>query len=109
MRARLGVLMYLCLVLSLPAWGQKFTGTISGIVTDKSGAVVANAPVSVTNTGTGDIRTVTTNQAGEYVVVELNPGNYTVTVKQPGFKEFVANNVVLNVSSTTVVNAQLDV
>jgi hypothetical protein len=109
MRARLGVLVSLCLVLSLPAWGQKFTGTIRGIVTDKSGAVLPNAPVTVTNNGTGDVRAVTTNQAGEYVVVELNPGTYTVTVKQPGFKEFVSKDVVLNVSSTTVVNPQLEV
>src|SRR4030088_2311734 len=109
MRARLGVLVSLCLVLSLPAWGQKFTGTVRGIVTDKSGAVLPNAPVTVTNNGTGDVRAVTTNQAGEYVVVELNPGTYTVTVKQPGFKESVSKDVVLNVSSTTVVNAALDV
>src|SRR4030088_2223342 len=109
MRARLGVLVSLCLVLSLPAWGQKFTGTIRGIVTDKSGAVLPNAPVTVTNNGTGDVRAVTTNQAGEYVVVELNPGTYTVTVKQAGFKEFVSKDVVLNVSSTTVVNPQLEV
>jgi len=108
MRARLGVLS-LCLILSLPMWGQKFTGTISGVVTDKSGAVVPNASVSVTNNGTGDVRTVTTNQAGEYVAVDLNPGTYTVLVKQSGFKEFVAKNVALDTSSTTVVNAQLQV
>jgi hypothetical protein len=109
MRARLGVLVSLCLVLSLPVWGQKFTGEIRGVVTDKSGATIPNASVSVANNSTGDVRTVTTNQAGEYVAVELNPGTYTVTVKQPGFKEFVSKNVELNVSSTTVVNAALDV
>jgi len=108
MRTRFGVL-FLCLVLSLPLWAQKFTGTISGAVTDKSGAVVPNAPVTVTNTATGDTRTVSTNQAGEYVAVELNPGTYTVTVKQAGFKEFTAKGVVLNVSSNTVVNVQLEV
>jgi hypothetical protein len=109
MRARFGVLLSLCLVLSLPLWGQKFTGTIRGVVTDKSGAIVANATVEVANAGTGDVRTVTTNSAGEYVVVELNPAMYTVTVKQSGFKEFVSRDVELNVSSTAVVNAQLEV
>src|SRR5216684_37628 len=109
MRARLGVLMYLCLVLSLPVWGQKFTGEIRGVVTDKSGATVPNASVSIANNSTGDVRTVVSNQAGEYVAVELNPGKYTVTVKQPGFKEFVSKDVEVNVSSIAVVNAALDV
>jgi hypothetical protein len=108
MRDRFGVL-FLCLALSLPLWGQKFTGTISGVVTDKSGAVVPNASVLIVNNGTDDVRNVTANAAGEYVVVELNPGTYTVTVKQSGFKQFVAKDVVLNVSSSTVVNAQLEV
>ena len=108
MRDRFGVL-FLCLVLSLPLWGQKFTGTISGVVSDTSGAVVPNASVSILNNSTADLRTVTANAAGEYVAVELNPGTYTVTVKQSGFKQFIAKDVVLNVSSSTVVNAQLQV
>jgi hypothetical protein len=110
MRARLGVLVFFCIfVLSVPLWGQKFTGQIRGLVTDKSGAVVPNASVSVTNASTGDVRTVTTNSDGDYVVVELNPAMYSVSVKQSGFKEFVSRNVEVNVSSTSVVNAQLDV
>jgi hypothetical protein len=109
MRARLLGVLCLCLMLSVSVFAQKFTGTITGAVTDKSGAVVPNAPVSVTSNSTGEVRSVTTNQAGEYVVVELNPGNYTVTVKQSGFKEFIAKDVVLNVSSNTVVNARLEV
>lgn len=109
MRVRLGVLVYLCLFLTLPLFGQKFTGEIRGLVTDKSGAVVPNATVTVTNNSTGDVRTVTTSQAGDYFVVELNPATYTVAVKQSGFKEFISRNVVLNVSSVTVMNAQLEV
>src|SRR5437588_12165862 len=101
MRSRLAVVVYLCLTLSLPLFGQKFTGTIRGVVTDKSGAVVPNAPVTITNNATGDARSVTTNQSGEFVAFELNPGTYTVTVKQQGFKEFISRGVVLNVSSTT--------
>src|SRR5689334_4643380 len=109
MRTRLVVVVYLCLALSLPVFGQKFTGTIRGTVTDKSGAVVPNAPVTITNSGTGDSRSVMTNQAGEYVALELNPGTYTVAVKQQGFKEYISHGVVLNVSSTTVVNPLLEV
>src|ERR1700758_4521649 len=90
MRTRPGVLLCLFVVLSVPLWGQKFTGTIRGLVTDKSGAIVANASVSIANSSTGDVRTVTTNQSGEFVALELNPGKYTVTVRQTGFKEFVS-------------------
>ena len=109
MRARLAVVLSLLVLLSVPVLAQKFTGTIRGTVTDKSGAVVPNAQVTVTNNATGDSRTVTTNAEGEYVALELNPGTYTVRVKAPNFKEFIGNNVVLNVSSATVVNAQLEV
>src|SRR5437868_13721813 len=109
MRARLAVVLSLLVLLSVPVLAQKFTGTIRGTVTDKSGAVVPNAQVTVTNNATGDSRTVTTNAEGEYVALELNPGTYTVRVKAPNFKEFIGNNVVLNVSSATVANAQLEV
>src|SRR5882762_954599 len=96
-------------LLVLPLAAQKFTGTIRGVVSDNSGAVLSNADVSVANNATGDVRNVKTNTSGEYVVVELNPGTYTVTVKQPGFKEFISKGVVLNVSSITVINAQLEI
>ena len=109
MRRSMWWLLAICLCVSLPLSAQKFTGTIRGAVTDKSGAVLANAEVSVTNDATGDVRNVKTNQSGEYVAVELNPGTYTVEVKQAGFKESVSKGVVLNVSSITVVNAQLEV
>ena len=107
MRLRLAGVVCLCLALSLPLLAQKFTGTIRGVVTDNSGAVLVNAQVSITSKATGDVRNVTTNQSGEYVALELNPGTYSVTVKHPGFREFVSSGVVLNVSSVTVVNAQL--
>jgi hypothetical protein len=109
MRLRLAGVVCLLLSVCLPICAQKFTGTIRGTVTDNSGAVVPNAEVSITNTDNGEVRTVKTNQSGEYVAVDLNAGNYTVTVKQPGFKESVSKGVVLNVSSITVVNTQLEV
>ncbi|HEY6763745.1 MAG TPA: carboxypeptidase regulatory-like domain-containing protein [Candidatus Sulfotelmatobacter sp.] len=109
MRPGLLVSFSLCLALSLPLWGQQFTGSLRGVVTDKSGAVVPNAPVQATNDSTGNSRTVNTNQSGEYVVVDLDPGTYTVTVKAAGFKESVSKGVELNVSSNTAVNVVLDV
>jgi hypothetical protein len=109
MRTRLAVIVFLCFFLSLQLSAQKFTGTIRGLVTDTSGAVVADADVSVKNDATAETRHVMSNQSGEYVAPELDPGNYTISVKHPNFKEYVSKDVVLNVSSITTINAQLTV
>jgi Carboxypeptidase regulatory-like domain/TonB-dependent Receptor Plug Domain len=96
-----------CLLISSALMAQKYTGTIRGVVTDPSGAVIPGVQVTVTNTGTGASRTATTGSAGEYVVPELTPGTYDVRFKQAHFKEFVSRGVELNVSSTSVINAAL--
>jgi hypothetical protein len=88
---------------------QKFTGTISGIVSDPQGALIAKAEINVINPATGETRLAHTNDHGEYVVPQLDPGTYDVRIKHPNFKEYVAKGVVLNVSSTTTVNATLAV
>jgi len=110
---RLGRWIFLSLVvvslLAVPLVAQKTTGTIRGVVTDPSGAVVPNVPVVVSNTATGQERTVTTNTQGEYIAPELNVGVYKVTVKAPNFKEAVANNVEVHTSTTEVANVQLQV
>ena len=110
---RLGswLLLILCIVslLTVPMVAQKTSGTIRGIITDPSGAVLANIPVVITNTETGLERTVTTNTQGEYVAPELAVGVYKVTVKAPNFKESVSSNVDLHTSSTQTLNIQLQV
>ncbi|HVP49748.1 MAG TPA: carboxypeptidase regulatory-like domain-containing protein, partial [Candidatus Bathyarchaeia archaeon] len=110
---RLGRWIFLTLtitsLMAVPMLAQKTTGTIRGIVTDPSGAVVANVDVVVTNTATGQQRTVTTNTQGEYSAPELNPGTYTLTIKAPNFKEAVTSNVEVHTSSTEVQNIQLQV
>ena len=111
--SRLGkwILLTLCLVglLSVPLVAQKTTGTLRGVVTDPSGAVVANAPVVITNVATGQERTVTTNVQGEYIAPEIDRGVYKVSVKAPNFKEAVSNNVEVHTASTEVLNVQLQV
>src|SRR5690242_21695775 len=93
--------------LSSPLFSQQVTGTIKGVVTDPSGAVVANATVNITNKATALTRTVTTNDAGEYAAPDLPFGVYRVSVKQANFKESVTDNVDLHVSSTAVTNVVL--
>jgi hypothetical protein len=93
--------------MATPLFAQKITGTISGVVSDPTGAVVPQATVTITNTETGLVRTVTTNEIGEYTAPDLPNGNYRITVKQASFKETVASNVELHVASTALVNIQL--
>lgn len=64
---------------------QADLGSISGIITDASGAVVPNASVTVTNAATGAQRVTTTNGVGEYAVTQLPAGDYTIRVTASGF------------------------
>jgi hypothetical protein len=94
-------------LIATPLWAQKITGTISGIVTDPTGAVIPQVAITITNTETGLSRTVTSNDMGEYIAPDLPNGNYRITAKQTNFKEGVISNVELHVASTALVNIQL--
>lgn len=69
------------------------TGSISGKVTDASGAVVAGATVTATNTTTSDSRSTTTDENGKYLIGNLTVGTYNVKVTYAGFKDSLINNV----------------
>lgn len=73
------------------------TATLSGRVTDPAGAVIAGAKVTVTQTATGAKRTAVTNSEGLYVVPNLSPGDYEVTIESQGFKKSVLLNLNLQV------------
>src|SRR5437667_12563503 len=68
------------------SFGQQITGTLSGISTDSSGAVIPNAKVTMVNEESGDTRTTTSNGSGYFVVTAVQPGSYKVNVSAPGFK-----------------------
>jgi hypothetical protein len=106
-RTHIALLLIVFLLLGSQAFAQKFTGNIRGTVTDRTGATVPNASVTVIDTATGVTRTVNTNEQGEYAVLELPIGNYDVHIKQGQFKEFVTQAVAIHVSTTTTVNAEL--
>ena len=82
-----GSLLLVCL--SLPSIAQTITGTISGDVTDTSGAVVAGATITVENLGTAEKRTATTTSTGSFRVPDLAIGKYKVTATAEGFKTLV--------------------
>lgn len=96
------------LLLSI-AHAQVTTGTISGTITDGSGAVVSGAKITVQSEETGITRSVTTDSAGRYLVPQLGLGNYKITTTMEGFQTEVRSGVVLTVGREAVVNVQLSV
>ena len=102
------VLMIAALVLLCSAaWAQTTKGSISGVITDPSGAIVQNASVTATPVAGGESRSATTGDHGEYRIELLPPGEYTVTVKASGFAELKAANVAVRASVVTPQNLQL--
>ena len=90
-------------------YAQVVGATLSGTIMDPSGAVVPNAQVTVRNTATGVTREVTTDTAGLYLLPNLLPGNYEVTVMSPGFNTARQSNVDLAVGAAQQLNISLKV
>jgi outer membrane receptor protein involved in Fe transport len=103
----------LCLVLFAPATlsqSQATTGNIEGHVVDSNGAALPNVTVTATNQETGFERTVTTDADGDYRIILLPPGLYTVTVKgAQGFQDWQSKNVSVTVGSRTPLDITLSV
>ena len=102
----LGVFFILVGLCALTAWSQS-TASLSGTVTDPSGAVVPNAKVTVHSLATGLDRVVNTDSAGLYVVPSLIPGDYKVQVSASGFSAYVVPKVTLDVDREVTVNMHL--
>jgi hypothetical protein len=84
-----------CIASALPAAAQTNLGTVSGTVSDPTGAKVPGAVITVTQVGTNYVTTGKSNDKGDYTIPFLNPGTYTVTVTAPTFKTETENSVVL--------------
>src|SRR5713226_9136418 len=92
------------------AGAQEVTGSITGNVTDSKGGVVPNAKVTITNSDQQVVvRTLTTDERGQYAAPLLAVGHYSVTVEIAGFKKVTQNGLVLNVSDKLAANFTLEV
>src|SRR5690348_9667299 len=107
MSARVLSLVISVLLVTSVLHAQKTSGTITGTVTDPTGAAIVGASITATNVGTGAMRQATSDAQGNYTFPDLDPGIYTITVKNSGFKEYKQSNVVLNVASTRRADAKL--
>ena len=85
------------------------TGSVTGTVTDPSGAVVPKARIQVTSQETNAVREALTNDDGDYTVALLPPGHYTVAVEKAGFRRSVQNDVTLYIDQTARVDFALKI
>ena len=92
----------------LPLHAQTASGTVTGVVTDSGGAVVANAAITIKNTATAEVRSTVTNADGIFSVPALPPGPYNVDVLAKGFAEDTSS-VTLTVGQVLNVNFSLKV
>jgi hypothetical protein len=104
----LSICVLLCCAGSV-ALAQAGRGSISGLVSDPSGAIVSGAKVTALNPATGVSLHTVTSDAGLYAFVSLNPGLYVVTASQKGFESVAQNNVSVTVDQVTTVNIALQV
>ena len=100
----------LLLASAVPAGAQVTSaGQINGVVTDKTGAVVPGATITLTDTSTQEQRNSTSNAAGQYVFVNVPPGKYNITVVKTGFSKFVISAQTVTVGSPVTANVTLEV
>jgi hypothetical protein len=84
------------------------TAQITGRVADPAGAVVASAPVTVTNVESGASQSTESNSEGYFTISRLEPGSYEVAVRQPGFRPVLRRGIVLQVDQTARVDIALE-
>ena len=104
----------LLLSLFISAWlatlsAQECRASLTGTVTDQTGAVVSHASVEAMNPETGQIYKSETSDSGTYLIPYMPPGNYTVTVTAPDFKPLVQDHVVLDAGEPRGLNVQLQI
>ncbi|MBK9167259.1 MAG: TonB-dependent receptor [Bryobacterales bacterium] len=92
-----------------PLAGQTVSTEILGLVTDQSGAAIPGATVTARRAATGDVRTTTTNDTGNYIFPLLDIGEYEVTCTSSGFKTEVRRGIVLQLQQKARINFQLQV
>jgi outer membrane receptor protein involved in Fe transport len=108
MHMRILLVVSLCLAICGLAWSQETRGTISGKISDPSGAVIPGASVVVTNTAMGTKVTLETNQGGFYEGSYLIPGMYQIEAAAPGFKKVIRGSIEVRVADRLEVNLALE-
>ena len=104
------ICLWVLAMIARPSYGQTAgAGTITGTVTDTSGAVISGATVNVRNTDTGITHTYQSNEAGLYVAPFIQPGHYTIEASAATFATVTAKNLNLLVGQTLTIDLKMTV
>src|SRR5262245_34499505 len=98
-----------CLCSSTLLIAQSTGGRILGRVSDPSGAVLSGVKITLTNDATGVARDVTTNESGDYVFVEVQPGQYSLKFEQPGFTSNLRKGMTVEINQVVTMNMVMQV
>src|SRR5437016_3732951 len=99
----------LCLCLPAYIFGQTSNATVGGTVSDSTGALIPGVTITATNTATGIVNTVISNEAGAYQFASLQTGTYKISAELGGFQTQTYNNVTLGISQQVRLNFTLQV
>src|SRR3954452_20716336 len=102
-------LLLILLVFVSESFAQTTTGSITGFLTDKSESVLADAQVTLTDENTGRQRSTTTNNSGQFALVQLPPSTYTLEISHSGFSTLQTKSLVLQVGQEISRNFVLNV
>jgi Carboxypeptidase regulatory-like domain/TonB dependent receptor len=108
-RGLLQGLLILAVLLPAMLFAQGYFGTVSGVLTDASGAIVQGARVTLVDEQKGYQFTATSDTSGRYLFASIPPGTYSVTAEMPGFEKTVRSHIKLNVSENPTANLTLKV
>ena len=95
-----------CLI-TTAVWAQGIFGTLTGVVTDPSGAVVSNSNVKLTDAGSGSERATVTDGQGYYTFASVPVGTYNLTVETPGFQTYKVDGIGMGGGEKRNVNVSL--
>ena len=109
MRTKLFAVLAAISFLGFLGFSQEFRASISGHVLDSSNAAVPQAKIQVVNLANNETYNATSDSAGSYLVPLLRPGTYKFTVTAPGFKQYVRENVALEIGQAAGIDAILEV
>ncbi len=106
-RVMVGLVAVLFLICPFVTRAQELTATLNGVVADSTGAVIPKATISIKQVGTNAVRTVQSDESGNYVFSNVPAGTYTLSASSTGFTSFVAKDVILKVGEARGLNVQL--
>ncbi len=99
----------LLILLSISAWGQLYTGSVTGLVTDPSGAVIPAARVALVDQDKGFKFAAATDATGRYLLRPVPPGTYKIAAEAAGFKTKTRGGIIVDVDQNVTVDLPLDV